>query len=80
MQTTATIPDPDLTTLTLDDVGRILHLHPRTVRLLIRSGKLPGCRVGGSYRVLRQDLADFLRRSNLATSPSDLSGAVDDPR
>jgi excisionase family DNA binding protein len=52
----------NLSTLTPNDVARILRLTPRTVYEYLRAGKLPGRKIGGGrWRVLERDLEAFLR-------------------
>lgn len=46
--------------LTADEVGAALRLHPTTVKLLLRSGELPGRKIGGQWRVLRSELLAYL--------------------
>lgn len=45
---------------TLNEVATILKVTYRTVLKYIKTGKLKARRVGGSLRVLRADLDDFL--------------------
>lgn len=42
------------------ETARLLGLHPATVRGLIRSGKLPGCRAGRNIRVPRVGIERLL--------------------
>ena len=37
--------------LSADEAAKLLALHPRTVRRLLDSGKLPGTRLGRKWRV-----------------------------
>ena len=49
-------------TLTPEEVANVLKLTVRTVYEYLRSGKLPGRKVGGtSWRILESDLEDFIR-------------------
>lgn len=45
--------------LTLQEAAEILRLHPRTVRLYVRSGELEGRVIGGRWRFRRCDLDKF---------------------
>lgn len=47
------------TFLTVDQAADHLHLHPKTVRRLIREGRLRATRIGKSYRILESDLVRF---------------------
>lgn len=46
--------------LTADEVAAVLRLHPTTVKLLMRSGELPGRKIGGQWRLLKTDLLTYL--------------------
>jgi len=46
--------------LTTDEVAAVLRLHPTTVKLLMRDGKLPGRKIGGQWRLLKSDLLAYL--------------------
>ena len=41
---------------TADEVAKYLRIHPYTVRRLVRSGKLPGSKVGGQWRFKKEDI------------------------
>ena len=47
-------------TMTPEDAGNVLHLHPSTVRRLCQSGVLPGRKVGKSWVLPTVKLADYL--------------------
>ena len=59
----------------LDTVAasRYLHLHPKRVQALARSGRLPGRRVGRKWLFARQDLDRLLGHAPLAVAGLDLS-------
>lgn len=44
---------------TVDEVAQLLQLHPRTIRLKIRSGDIASTRVGRQYRVSQEQLDAF---------------------
>jgi excisionase family DNA binding protein len=46
--------------LTIEEAADYLKLTPYTVRRYLREGKLPGLRVGGQWRIGREDLAKKL--------------------
>lgn len=58
------VPVLDLATLpallTTDEVAAVLRLHPTTIKLLMRDGKLPGRKIGGQWRLLKSDLLAYL--------------------
>ena len=47
------------------DVSELLDLHPNTVYRLLQSGKLPACKLGGSWRIYRKDLIDFIKKHSV---------------
>jgi excisionase family DNA binding protein len=46
--------------LTLDEAARYLRTTRKTLAKLLREGRIPGRRVGRSYRFLRVELAGYL--------------------
>ena len=48
--------------LTPDELSRILKLHPFTVTRLAREGKLPGFKVGGSWRFRKDQFERWVER------------------
>ena len=42
--------------LSLQETASFLELHPNTVRSLVREGRLPGTKVGRSWRFVEADL------------------------
>ena len=46
------------------EASRILGLSPNTIRTAIRSGDIPGIRVGGSYLVEREGLERLLAEAS----------------
>jgi excisionase family DNA binding protein len=49
------------TYLTVEETARILRLHPETVKILLRDGKIPGRKVGRKWRVSQIDLDTYMR-------------------
>lgn len=47
------------------DVSELLDLHSNTVYRLLQSGKLPARKVGGSWRICRKTLIDFIERHSV---------------
>jgi excisionase family DNA binding protein len=51
------------TVLTVQEVSRYLRLAPSTVYKLAKEGKLPGRKVGGTWRFSRKGLNEWLLRA-----------------
>jgi len=49
--------------LTYQEVAQVLRITPRTVRNIIVAGELHVVAVGGSRRILRTDLEDYITRN-----------------
>ena len=49
--------------MTTEEVSQYLRIDEQTVRDLLRARKLPGRKVGRSWRVLRSELEAWLRQS-----------------
>lgn len=48
--------------LDADEVGKMLKIHPRTVKRLAGQGELPGFKVGGQWRFRREAIEEYIRR------------------
>jgi len=48
--------------LTMQEVARLLRLHPLTVVARVKEGTLPGYKLGSQYRFTRRDIEKFLGR------------------
>jgi excisionase family DNA binding protein len=48
-------------TYTVQEIAKILHRTPQTIRRLIKDGKLPAVRVGGGYLITDETLQKLLR-------------------
>jgi excisionase family DNA binding protein len=57
---------------TVDQVARMLDLHPKTVRRFIREGKLNARKVGGQWRITRQDIEACMGGQSLSGSEATL--------
>ena len=55
------ISDPHF--LTVAEVAAMMRVSKMTVYRLVHSGELPAVRVGRSFRVLEQDVDEYLRKS-----------------
>ena len=60
--------------LTVQQVADILNVNERTVYRMVTKGELPGFRVAGSWRFLREDLESWVTQQKAAAR----SGDVDD--
>lgn len=47
--------------LTVNEVAGLLRVTPETVREWLRGGELRGLNLGGRWRVLREDLQEFIK-------------------
>ena len=47
--------------LTVNEVAELLRVTPETVREWLRACKLRGLNLGGRWRVLREDLQEFIK-------------------
>jgi len=47
--------------LTLDEVAKLLRVHPNTVRNMIKLNKIPYIQIGRQYRFLPKELMEFLK-------------------
>lgn len=54
--------DQGLELLTTEQVAELLKVRAATVRAYISRGELPAVELGGSYRVYRSDLDEFLKQ------------------
>jgi excisionase family DNA binding protein len=60
--------------MTLLDVAEYLHCHPTTIYRLVHSGGLPTFRLGGGWRVMRENLDKWIASVGgrpLASAPED---------
>jgi excisionase family DNA binding protein len=48
--------------LDADEVGRLLRVHPRTVKRLANQSVLPGFKVGGQWRFRREAIEEYIRK------------------
>jgi excisionase family DNA binding protein len=47
--------------LTVEDAARLLQIHPRTLRIWLRQGRIKARRYGRLWRILESDLEAFIR-------------------
>lgn len=61
--------------MTLAEVAEALQLHPEVVRRWLRQGKIPGCKVGRSWRVRELDLGPWLPSAEPTSLADSSTGA-----
>jgi len=61
---------------TVDQVAKLLDMHPKTIRKFIREGKLQASRVGKQYRITGHDLSVFTGSEHNEVIVSGQSGEV----
>ncbi len=54
--------------LTTEEVLTYLHVNPRTIYRLIRTGELPAVRIGRQWRFRESDLNDWIERQRTMAS------------
>jgi len=59
-----------LAVYTPEQVAEILHCTPRTVYRYLRRNQMPGRKVGGRWRVLEEDLREYIH-SGAAYAPTE---------
>ena len=58
--------------LDADQVGEMLHIHPRTIVRLANQGKIPGFKVGSQWRFRKEAINEYIRNQEQHnTSKSD---------
>lgn len=58
--------------LSVEQVAEMLGMHPRTVRRLLREGKLTGTKVGGEWRITADSLKRHLTPESVQQAATDL--------
>jgi len=53
---------------TSEDIAEMLELSVDTIRRYIREGKLPAIRLGGAYRIKREDFERFIEERKTVKS------------
>ena len=54
--------------MTVQEVAEYLNVDPKTVYRLVNRGKLPGFKVGGSWRFQRDDLDGWIAKQKQAAA------------
>lgn len=57
--------------LTIEQVAEMLQLNPQVVRQYLREGKLPGRKVGRHWRVVEEELTEYVRKGSQASAWTD---------
>ena len=63
--------------MTSDEVAAYLRVDVVTIRRLVNRGELPAYRVGGEYRFMREELAEYLKRQRVAGSEETGADAIE---
>lgn len=50
--------------LTINEVAEVLRVSKLTIRRMITKGTLQAIKIGRSYRILREDLEEYLNKEN----------------
>lgn len=64
--------------LTVQQVAEILSVNERTVYRMVSKGELPGFRVAGSWRFLREDLEAWIAEQKAAARSGEVEVEVDE--
>lgn len=62
--------------LSVDEAARTLNMHPRTVRRLLREGKLTGAKVGGEWRISADSLHPHLTNEGVKQATTEQLEAI----
>ena len=54
-------------TLRVDEVAKVLQLHPYTVRRLSREGKVPAVKIGGQWRYYKERIEELVKKEQEKT-------------
>ena len=49
--------------LTADELAKMIHLHVVTVRLMAKSGEIPGRQIGNRWRFSRSRITEWIAKS-----------------
>ena len=60
--------------MTSEEIAKLLHVDPVTIRRLVNKGELSAYRIGADYRFAPSDLADYLQRQRIAAPAQNGSG------
>ena len=50
---------------TVEEVAQIINIHPHTVRIWLKSGKLKGIKAGSVWRIKESQLQNFLKENEV---------------
>lgn len=51
--------------MTIDEVALYLKLHIKTTYRLVKNGKIPGFKIGGSWRFNKNEIDDWISRGGM---------------
>jgi len=63
---------------TVDEAAEYLHVSPYTIRKWLRTGKIPGRKIGRAYHIVEAELEAMLRSPSLPSADSDLHISEDE--
>jgi excisionase family DNA binding protein len=55
--------------MTVDEVAELFHVSPKTVRRMVKDGRLPAITFGRSWRISREAIRTFLVDNRVETDP-----------
>jgi excisionase family DNA binding protein len=50
--------------LTTEEAIKILKIHPKTIRLWLREGKIKGVKIGKEWRIAKSSLLEFIQQKD----------------
>jgi len=65
----------DICLSTVQQVAEILSVNERTVYRMVSKGELPGFKVAGNWRLLREDLESWISSQKAAVQSEDVDGS-----
>lgn len=61
---------------TIEQISKLLNMHPKTLQRYIREGKLPAAKVGKAWRISGHDLSVFIERNKTRMEQSERERTV----
>lgn len=68
--------EPEVDQLTASEVATWLRVHPNTVLLYLKDGRMRGALVGKSYRIGKAAVLEFLANSGAGRAPQGRKGVA----
>ena len=73
-------PNPSIPSTTLEEAGRLLGVHPETLRKKAKKGEIPGTQIGDRWVIPRQWVADVLNGHSALWVPNAHGGLSREPQ